>query len=257
MVQGVPPARPDWKPGMTHPFALVLLLATLAFALAPFVTPPFSGYEPGQFPVEIQRPAVQPAGYAFAIWSVIYLWLIAHAAFGLWKRQREPVWIRVRPAQTLAVVLGSVWLAIAGASPVWATGVIVVMAASAILAFLKSPTEPDRWILSAPLAMFAGWLTAASAVSVGVLLSGYGILGNTEAAIDMMAVVLILGLFVQARKPRMPVYGLTLVWALVGIGVANMDSAESQVALGAFGLAAVSLVAVTLLARRAKFLDFA
>jgi hypothetical protein len=235
---------------MTHPFAFVLLLATLAFAAAPFVTPPFTGYEPGQFPVEILRPAVQPAGYAFAIWSVIYVWLIVHAGFGLWQRQRDPAWIRVRLALALAVVLGTVWLAIAGASPIWATGVILVMAASAILAFLRAPTEPDRWLLSAPLGMFAGWLTAASAVSTGVLLSGYGSLGNTEAAYDMMAVVLVIGLLVQSRRPRMPVYGLTLVWALVAIGVANQGD-ETMVALVAFGLAALTLVAVVLLARRA------
>lgn len=234
---------------MTHPSALVLLLATLAFALAPIITPPFTGYDPGQFPVQIAQPAVQPAGYAFAIWSLIYLWLILHAAFGLWRRQRHPAWVRVRPALTLAVVLGTVWLAIAASSPFWATVVILVMAAAAILAFLRAPTEPDRWLLSAPLAIFAGWLTAASAVSTGVLLAGYGYLGNEEAAYDMMAAVLILGVLVQWRKPRMPVYGVTLAWALVGIGVANLGSG-TPVAWVAFGIAAVALVAVGLLARR-------
>ncbi|WP_149589056.1 hypothetical protein [Tabrizicola flagellatus] len=236
---------------MTLASALVLLLAALAFALAPIITPPFTGYDPGQFPVEIAQPAVQPAGYAFAIWSLIYLWLILHAAFGLWKRQRHPAWVRVRPALTLAVVLGTVWLAIAASSPFWATVVILVMAGAAILAFLQAPTEPDRWLLSAPLAIFAGWLTAASAVSTGVLLAGYGYLGNEEAAYDMMAAVLILGVLVQWRKPRMPVYGLTLAWALVGIGVANWGSG-TPVAWVAFGIAALTLVAVSLLARRGK-----
>ncbi|MFN3992978.1 MAG: hypothetical protein ACK4IU_08735 [Tabrizicola flagellatus] len=236
---------------MTLAFALVLLLAALAFALAPIITPPFTGYDPGQFPVEILRPAVQPAGYAFAIWSLIYLWLILHAAFGLWKRRRHPAWVRVRPALTLAVVLGTVWLAIAASSPFWATVVILVMAGAAILAFLQAPTEPDRWLLSAPLAILAGWLTAASAVSTGVLLAGYGYLGNEEAAYDMMAAVLILGVLVQWRKPRMPVYGLTLAWALVGIGVANWGSG-TPVAWVAFGIAAVALAAVLLLARRGK-----
>ncbi|MFN4192420.1 MAG: hypothetical protein ACK4FR_05715 [Tabrizicola sp.] len=234
---------------MTHPSALVLLLATLAFALAPIITPPFTGYDPGQFPVQIAQPAVQPAGYAFAIWSLIYLWLILHAAFGLWKRQRHPAWVRVRPALTLAVVLGTVWLAIAASSPFWATVVILVMAAAAILAFLRAPTEPDRWLLSAPLAIFAGWLTAASAVSTGVLLAGYGYLGNEEAAYAMMAAVLILGVLVQWRKPRMPVYGVTLAWALVGIGVANLGTG-TPVAWVAFAIAAAALVAVSLLARR-------
>lgn len=236
---------------MSRPVALIVLVAAIAFAVAPFITPPFTGYEPGQFPVDIPRPAIQPAGYAFAIWSVIYLWLIAHAAYGLWKRPDDPAWARVRPALTVALVLGTVWLAIAGASPVWATAVILVMAAAAILAFLQAPTEPDRWILSAPLAIFAGWLTAASLVSSGILLAGYGYTGNEEAAYDMLGVILILTPLVQSRKPRMPVYSLTVVWALVGVAVANWGSG-TYVAWAALGIAALVLVAVGWLWRRGQ-----
>ncbi len=74
------------------------------------------------------------------------------------------------------------------------------MAAAAITAFLQATTEPDRWILSAPLAIFAGWLTAASLVSSGILLAGYGYAGNDQAAYGMLGVVLILTPLVQSRK---------------------------------------------------------
>lgn len=235
---------------MSRPLALILFLATLAFAVVPFITPPFTGYQPGQFPVEILRPAIQPAGYAFAIWSVIYLWLILHAGYGLWKRQDDPAWARVRPALTVALVLGTVWLAIAGASPVWATAVILVMAASAILAFLQAPTEPDRWLLSAPTAIFAGWLTAASLVSIGILLAGYGYTGNAEAAYDMLGVVLILAPLVQSRRPRMPVYSLTVAWALAGVAVANWGTG-THVAAAALVIGALVLAAAGLFWRRA------
>lgn len=236
---------------MSRPLAVILVLATLAFAVAPFITPPFTGYQPGQFPVEIVRPAIQPAGYAFAIWSVIYLWLILHGGYGLWKRPDDPAWVRVRPALTVALVLGTVWLAIAGVSPIWATAVILVMAAAAILAFLQAPTEPDRWLLSAPLAIFAGWLTAASLVSTGVLLAGYGYTGNAEAALDMLGVVLILTPLVQSRKPRMPVYTLTVVWALAGVAVANWG-AGTYVAWAAVGIGVVVLAAAGWFLRRAQ-----
>lgn len=235
---------------MSRPLALILFLAAIAFAVAPFITPPFTGYRPGQFPVEILRPAIQPAGYAFAIWSVIYLWLILHAGYGLWKRQDDPAWARVRPALTVALVLGTVWLAIAGASPVWATAVILVMAASAILAFLQAPTEPDRWLLSAPTAIFAGWLTAASLVSIGILLAGYGYTGNAEAAYDMLGVVLILAPLVQSRRPRMPVYSLTVAWALAGVAVANWGTG-THVAAAALVIGALVLAAAGLFWRRA------
>jgi hypothetical protein len=195
---------------------------TIAFGIAPFVTPPFTGYDPSLFPVQIGRPAIQPAGYAFSIWSVIYLWLIVHAVFGLWKRADAPSWASARVPLTVALAVGVVWLWIAGQSAVWGTVTIWIMALAALAAFLRVPTEPDRWLLSGPLAIFAGWLTAAAAVSTGVLIAGYGALSNNGAALAMLALVLIIALVVQGLKPRMPVYGLTVIWALIGVIVVNL-----------------------------------
>ncbi len=49
--------------------AVLLLVVTIAFALTPAITPPVEGYDPALFPVQITRPMIQPAGYAFAIWG--------------------------------------------------------------------------------------------------------------------------------------------------------------------------------------------
>ena len=230
---------------MPRILAFVLVLATIVFVTAPLFTPPFAGYDPGAFPVAIPDPAVQPAPYAFSIWGVIYLWLLLHAGFGLARRVHDLGFGRVRPPLIVATVLGAVWLAIAGASPEVAAGVIWVMAAAAVAAFLMAPTEPDRWLLSAPLAMFAGWLTAATAVSTGILLGGYGILGDTASALAMLALVLLVALGVQARKPRMPVYGLTIVWALAGVIVANWpDNAVVAYAAAAGGVLVLAVAAL-------------
>lgn len=220
--------------------ALMLLLATIAFGLAPLVTPPFTGYDPTMFPVRIERPAIQPAGYAFAIWSVIYLWLILHAGFGLWKRAEDAFWTPVRLPLTAAVVVGAVWLWIAGVSAIWGTVTIWIMAGAALLAFLRAPTEPDRWLLSGPLAIFAGWLTAASAVSTGVLVAGYGVLSDTGAALAMLGLVLVIALVVQARKARMPVYGLTVIWALAGVIAVNRG--DNVLVAGAAAVGAVVML---------------
>jgi hypothetical protein len=217
--------------------ALVLLLVTIAFGLAPLVTPPFTGYDPSLFPVEIGRPMIQPAGYAFLIWSVIYLWLIVHAVYGVWKRAEDPSWARVRLPLTVAIGVGVVWLWIAGQSAIWGTVTIWIMAVAALAAFLRAPTEPDQWLLSGPLAIFSGWLTAAAAVSTGVLIAGYGVLSNTGSALAMLALVLGIALMVQSRKFRMPIYGLTVVWALVGVIVANWGAVPLVAGVAAVGAA--------------------
>jgi hypothetical protein len=221
---------------MTRLPALILLLVTIASGVAPFVTPPFTGYDPTMFPVRIERPAIQPAGYAFSIWSVIYLWLILHAGFGFWKRAEDQAWARTRLPLTVAIAVGAVWLWIAGQSAIWGTVTIWIMAVAALAAFLRAPTEMDRWLLSGPLAMFSGWLTAAAAVSTGVLVAGYGVLSNNASALAMLVLVLAIALVVQTRKPRMPVYGLTVVWALVGVIVANPSDNAPIAGAGAIGV---------------------
>jgi hypothetical protein len=227
--------------------ALILLIATLAFGVAPFITPPFTGYDPSLFPVPIERPSIQPAGYAFAIWSVIYLWLIAHAVYGLWKRAENPAWDFVRLPLTIAVGVGAVWLWIAGQSAIWGTVTIWIMAAGAILAFLRADPGVDRWMLSGPTAIFAGWLSAASAVSTGVFIAGYGWLTDTESAAAMLALVLGIAVTVQMRRPQMPVYGLTVIWALIGVIVAN---ASANVIVAVLAASGIAVMTVTLWANR-------
>lgn len=270
--------------------ALILLVATLAFGVAPFITPPFTGYDPALFPVRIERHSITPAGYAFAIWSVIYLWLTLNAVYGLLQRAEAPAWDRVRLPLTVAVGVGAAWLWIAGQSPLWGTVTIWIMAAGAIAAFLRadcSTSEPleidrsasdpetliierviqkanatffskslksvrnlefsNRWMLSGPTAIFAGWLSAASAVSTGVFIAGYGWLGDTAAAAAMLALVLGIAVTVQMRRPEMPVYGLTVIWALLGVIVANAGANVTVAVLAGSGIA---VMAVTLWAGR-------
>lgn len=224
--------------GSSVPAALVCL-GTLAFGLAPFVTPPFTGFDPALFPVRIDRPAIQPAGYAFSIWGLIYLWLAAHALFGLVRRRDDPAWDRTRWPLIVALAVGSVWLAIAGTSPVWATLTIWVMQATALTAFLRADSGRDRWLLLAPLAILSGWLSAAAAVSTGVLVAGYGLLSNEMSATMMLALVLAVSVSTQRRQPAMPVYGATVIWALIGVVVVN--AADLPVISALAGLTALAV----------------
>ena len=228
---------------------VILALVTLAFGVAPALTPPFTGYDPGLFPVRIDRPSIQPAGYAFAIWGVIYLWLGVHAAFGLALRRTDAAWDALRVPLTVSLFLGAVWLAIAGVAPLMATLAIWVMQATALTAFLRADPARDRWLLSAPLAIYAGWLTAAAAVSLGVVLAGYGVLSDTVMTLTMLVLVLAIALVVQSRRPSMPVYGATVVWALAGVIAANWGSNPLVVGAAIAG-AAVMAAATVWLARR-------
>jgi hypothetical protein len=229
--------------------AILLFGVTVLFALTPAITPPVAGYDPALFPVQIARPAIQPAGYAFAIWGVIFVWLITHAVFGVWIKRDVAAWDAPRLWLTVAALLGALWLIVSPDFPRAATGVIWLMLIAALTAFLRTPTEPDRWMLSAPVAMLAGWVSAAAAVALGVILARDGILSDTVSAVVMLALVLAIAVTVQMRKPAMPVYGLTVIWALGGVIWANRSDNLTIAVIAASGIA---IMAITLMAMRRR-----
>ena len=198
------------------------------------------GFTADQLPYPQIDPPVQPAGYAFAIWGLIYSWLVVSAVFGVWKRRSDAAWDHVRAPLMISLAVGTPWLAIANASAVWATITIFIMAAAAIVALIRTP-KVDGWWLQAPVGIYAGWLTAASFVSLGSTAAGYGIaLGSLGWA--YLAIILALGvtLAVIARKPTAPEYGITVIWALIGIIVANLSGAVGVMILAAAGIIVVA-----------------
>lgn len=220
-------------------WAALLFLASLAFAAGPFVVPDFGGFDPDAFPVPQSGPPVQPAGYAFAIWGLIYLWLIASTGFGLFKRSDDPDWVPHRKPLLASLVIGAIWLPVAKLSPIAATVLIWVMLIAALIALFRAG-DMDRWLQTSPLAVYAGWLSAAAPVSIGLMLGGYGILPPTPAALIALAIALALALVVQYRLHRAPLYGITVIWALVAVIVANTAPINIAVAgLAALGIAAI------------------
>jgi hypothetical protein len=95
----------------------LVLVATLSFVASPYVTDGFAGFDPDLFPIPQDRPPVQPAGYAFAIWGLIYLWLIVHAGFGLFQRADDAGWDAPRWPLFVSLGLGTGWIAVANTSP--------------------------------------------------------------------------------------------------------------------------------------------
>ena len=213
--------------------AVVILVAALAFAASPLFVPGFGGYDPSQFPVLVEDPPVLPAGYAFSLWGVIFLWLIVMAGFGLWKRADDPAWDATRLPMIVSLAIGSIWLAVAVASPLWATFLIWAMLVAALTALLRTPGT-DLWWLRAPIGLYSGWLTAASCVSLGTLLTGFGIppFGPQGWAIAVFALALAIAVAMLRARPSL-LYGAAIVWALVAVPVRSGFGLVGLFALGA------------------------
>ncbi len=225
---------------MTKFPAILTALFTATFVLSPLVTDPFTGFRADQLPVPQINPPVQPAGYAFAIWGLIYGWLVVSALYGLIKRSENLAWDHARWPLIVSLAVGTPWLAVAIVSAIWATVLIFVMAVGAILALLMTPSH-DRWWCRVPIAIYAGWLTAAFFVSLGSIGAGYSIIFNQIGwAYVGIAIVALIAVIIL-RRAQEPAYGLTVIWALVGIILANLTTAPGVAFVAGIGTLAIAI----------------
>lgn len=236
--------RPNDPKDTTKLKAVLVLVAAIAFVLSPFLAQPFTGFDPGQMPIPVERPPIQPAGYAFSIWGVIYLWLLALSGYGLIRRDTAPDWDAGRWALFASLAIGASWIAVALTAPVMATALIWLMLVGAVRALIRAPARDRGWN-ALPLGLYAGWLTAASCVATGTVVMGYGWGSQLMLSWVMLLVALALALALTLRL-RVPTYPIAVAWALVGVVAAN--------GLSPFGFAAGlgALALLTLAWRQAR-----
>lgn len=218
-----------------NPFmALVVAVATAAFIASPFFADGFRGYQADQFPVPQVDPLIQPPGWSFSIWGVIYLWIGVSAVFGLFLRATAADWAAMRPSLTACLAVGATWLQVAMASPFMGTVLILVMMVAAIVALHDAPFL-DHWWARAPVGLLAGWLTAASCVSLGLMLAGYGLMSGHTAAVVCLVLALLIAGFVIWSVRDTGTYALAVAWALLGITLKAMGTDSSVMWLAGFG----------------------
>lgn len=230
--------------------AVLVLCATIAFVSSPLWTSGFGGFDPNRYPIPQIDPPVQPAGYAFSIWGPIYLWLLVSAGFGLVKRSDVPGWDGPRWPLTISLAVGAPWISVAVLSPVWATVMIWIMLVSALIALFRMPGQDHAW-LAAPVALYAGWLTAASFVATSLLGAGYGVaMGEVGWAWAGLLAALATGIAIQRALPGRPLYGAAICWALVAVAVQNWGADWALVMLAILGAGAMAVTAFAALKAR-------
>lgn len=217
---------------------VAILILVVGFAASPILSNGFGGFYRESFPVQVERWPAQPVGWAFSVWGLIYLALIAAAAWAVLRPASMPGWSRATLPLGLSLFIGLFWIEAAMRAPILATVMILPMAAGAIVAMLR---VGPGWRETAALGLYAGWLTAASGVAVSVVLTGYGVLAPRIAALALIGVVLGVAVMVAARRPRLWTYRAGVIWALLGVIVANLSARDLLIA-AVCGAGAVALL---------------
>lgn len=249
------------RPTSTQMTRRLIVLAAAIFAVVVGQTQVLLGW--GQSPAEFSADSdatLRVAGYAFAIWGVIYLWLLVYAVRQVLPQTGESLLIHRLGWPSVVALLGIGWWVVAAAFD-WemATIVLIFGALATLLVPLLANADAvralpradrDRWMTVWPLAMLAGWLTVAAPLNLITVATGNdalpGMLSPTVWAILAIVVVSAVALGVTQRL-RTLAYGLPIAWGLLGAFVAEQarNPVLSYVALAAAVAVLVGAIVLT------------
>lgn len=195
-----------------------------------------------------------PAGYAFAIWGVIYAGLIAYVVYQALPSQRDnPRLRRIGWWFVGSCVANIAWLfvwhyALWGLSVLFMAAILVTLGVIARRRYRAraQASTLERWTVDVPLSLYVGWITVATVVNVTVALDvagwgGWGLSPTlwTIVVLIVTEVLAAINSFTQADIA----YQAALIWAVAAVAV--MQEQNRVVAVAAW-LAAGILVLIAI-----------
>lgn len=199
------------------------------------------------------------AGYAFAIWGVIYLGILIYAVRQVLPQTGESLMIhRFGWPSALAFLGIGLWIVAAALDQEVATIVLIFGSLTVLLIPLLrnagvvralDKRDRDRWMTLWPLALLAGWLTVAAPLNLITVATGNGdlpaALSPTAWAMLAIAVVAVVALAVT-QQIRTLAYALPIAWGLLGAFVAEQERNGPLAYFALAGAVAVLVGAIVL-----------
>jgi len=213
---------------------IVATIATIVFnALAA------TGYVNGITPAAISAKyatVLTPAGYAFSIWTLIYVGLLAFSVYQALPASA----VRYRPIRSLYILsclLNCTWIYFWHREQI-AVCLFIILLLCGTLVFIRYrlmgfDSTGDIWLAKAPFGLYAGWVTAASTVNLLVLLAylKVGFSGAGENVIGIVLIAVATGAAIVARAAlRDYFFPLAVAWALTAIAVKQSGNTAIVVA---------------------------
>jgi hypothetical protein len=208
-----------------------------------------AGFVNGVLPSEISSrypTVVTPAGYAFSIWSLIYLGLIAFSIFQMLPSQAERL-RRIRTVFIASCLLNCAWIYFWHSGQIAVCFVIIFLLLTTLIFLLVKlggcATTGETWLVQAPFGIYAGWVTVASMANFAIMLAYFDVQISRAAEIGL-AVTLILAAAIAAVTVRVKLqnffYPLAVAWAVTAIAV--KQSGNTPIVLAAAVAVIICLV---------------
>lgn len=244
---------------------LVVLAAAVFAVVAPIVQNLAGlGLNQAEFAAD-GNTTLRVAGYAFSIWGLIYLGILAYAIRQVLPQTGESDLITRMGLPSIVAFFGiGLWIVIAALNLQAASVIIIFAALVSLLAPLLTYSrsirslgrfEGDRIFLVWPLAALAGWLTVAAPLNLITTATAFQALPDALSpqgwAIVAIVATTAVALGVTAVL-RTLAYPLPAAWGLLGAFVAEQADGQPVVAFTALGAAVVLLLGGVLLSFRLR-----
>lgn len=234
---------------------LLAIAATLIINTLSNIFPP-GGQNVGEIANTLLKDVlILPANYAFAIWGLIYVGLVAYGLYQFRLSQRQdPVIRRVSVLLILACLAQVAWIYLFTLRQFWWS----VLAMLAILlpligAYLHLRTGEERvsrdrkWLARIPFSVYLAWIAVATIVNVACALyssgwTGWGLSAITWTVMMLVIGAIVAGLVVWQRRDR--AFGLVFIWAYVAIALRQSAVSAIWMTAGGMALAIVGLLLV-------------
>ena len=210
----------------TDKLRAVLVLAATAGTIA-FNLLAATGYVNGVTPQAISEKYptnITPAGYAFAIWSLIYLGMIAFSIYQMLASNLVR-FHGIRSPYIMSCALNCAWIYFWHQEQV-AICLAIILGLLAVLLLINVKIRTvdsiaDSAIVKATFGIYFGWVTAASLVNFAVLLAYEKVdLGSSASTVGVALILFAAAMGVLVRiKLTNYFYPLAIAWALTAIAV--------------------------------------
>lgn len=191
---------------------------------------------------------ITPAGYAFSIWSLIYLGLIAFSIYQALPSQTDnPRFLRIRTLYIANCAANCGWIYL------WHYDYIVVSILVMLFILLTLvlinlnlrgiESAAETWTTKVPFNIYFGWITVATILNASIVLVYFDV--QTSASISvilaylLIATAVVLAIIIR-RTFDFPSYALTVAWALIAIAVKQY--AETAIMIAAVAGAIISIL---------------
>ena len=192
------------------------------------------------------------AGYAFAIWGLIFLWDVV---FGAWqafsKRAAGAALAGARPWAAGGFALTAAWMPVFSQQLFWLALLIIWGALACLLvAALKlsndaAPVPGQTWLAWAPVSLHAGWLALAAFLNTAQVIVAYGLLSTTNMlpwTLVLFAAAAVLLLLANRRMRGNLPFVAAALWALAAVYVKQSQAVLAGADTAAWVAVGVAIV---------------